>query len=189
MEGGSMDAFNHLGAGKWLAAFGLALLALLVSSPTARAGVVEGDGPGECPTIVDKPDAVPHVAYDDVQHLTYCYGPMTIRPGQNTINIRQAKDGDGNKLWPQDPDGGGPLTGNGYITRFDPEFVYADGSVPRVDVLHLHHAFWGVNGSPQFAAGEEKTIQQLPQGFGWPTHPSDNWFLNDMLHELLAQPA
>ena len=55
----------------------------------------------------------------------------------------------------------------GYITRFDPEFIYADGTVPRVDVLHLHHAVWAVNGAPQFAVGEEKTVQQLPQGFGW----------------------
>ena len=37
-------------------------------------------------------------------------------------------------------------------------------TVPRVDVLHLHHAVWAVNGAPQFAAGEEKTIQQLPRG-------------------------
>jgi len=29
------------------------------------------------------------------------------------------------------------------------------------------HAVWIVNNSPQFAVGEEKTIQQLPQGFGW----------------------
>ena len=64
----------------------------------------------------------------------------------------------GQKLWPQE---------DGYITRFDPELIYADGTVPRVDVLHLHHAVWAVNGNPQFAVGEEKTIQQLPQGFGW----------------------
>ena len=77
----------------------------------------------------------------------------------------------------------------GYITRFDPEFIYADGTVPRVDVLHLHHAVWAVNGAPQFAVGEEKTVQQLPQGFGWRSHPGDTWILNDMLHDLVAQPA
>ena len=159
----------------WLIAFGCALVALLQVSPAAKAGVN-----GQCPPIADKPGAVPHVSYTGVEHLTYCYGPITIRPGQNVIRLRPAIDGNGTKLWPQQ---------DGYITRFDPEFIYADGSVPRVDVLHLHHAVWLVNGNPQFAVGEEKTIQQLPQGFGWRSHPGDSWVLNDMLHDLVAQPA
>jgi plastocyanin len=159
----------------WLAGLSCALVALLVVSPAARAGVDAG-----CPPIADKPDAVAHVPYDDVQHLTYCYGPITITPGQNIIRLRPAIDGNNTKLWPQQ---------DGYITRFDPEFIYADGTVPPVDVLHLHHAVWAVNGAPQFAVGEEKTIQQLPQGFGWRTHPGDSWILNDMLHDLVAQPA
>jgi plastocyanin len=159
-----------------------ALVVLLLCSPAAKAGVVIDGTPGTsgCPPIADKPGAVDHVDYTGVEHHTYCFGPITIAPGQNTIRLRPAVDGDGTDLWPDR---------DGYITRFDPEFIYADGSVPRVDVLHLHHAVWAVNGKPQFAAGEEKTIQQLPQGFGWPTHPGDSWFLNDMLHELLAQPA
>ena len=123
-------------------------------------------------------DAVDHVDYDQVEHLTYCYGPITIKPGQNVIRLRPAIDGNGQKLWPQVP---------GYVTRFDPEFIYADGTVPRVDVLHLHHAVWLVNDGPQFAVGEEKTIQQLPKGFGWPSDPGDSWVLNDMLHDLVAQ--
>ncbi len=158
-----------------LAAFGCALAVLLVISPAARAGVN-----GQCPPIADKPNAINHVDYTGVQHLTYCYGPITITPGQNIIRLRPAIDGNGTKLWPQQ---------DGYITRFDPELIYADGTVPRVDVLHLHHAVWGVNGRPQFAVGEEKTIQQMPTGFGWPSHPGDSWFLNDMLHDLVAQPA
>jgi plastocyanin len=160
-----------------LAAFACAIVASLLISPAARAGV--GEGPGQCPPIPDKPDAVSHVDYTGVEHLTYCYGPITISPGQNIIRLRPANDG-ANELWPQE---------NGYITRFDPEFVYTDGSVPPVDVLHLHHAVWLVNGSPQFAAGEEKTIQQLPTGFGWRSHPGDSWLLNDMLHDLVARPA
>jgi plastocyanin len=169
-----MEASNHLGVRKWLAAFGCALVALLLYSPVARAGV-----DGQCPAIADKPDAIPHVDYTGIEHKTYCYGPINIMPGQNTINLRPANDGTQN-LWPQQ---------DGYITRFDPEFIYADGTVPRVDVLHLHHAVWPVNGNPQFAAGEEKTIQQLPSGFGWPSHPGDSWLLNDMLHNLLRDPA
>src|SRR5829696_7970606 len=149
-----MEASHHLGDRKWLVAFACAVAALLLIPPAAKAG-------NECPPIADKPGAVPHVEYGGAaQHLTYCYGPITISPGQNIIRLRPAIDS-GTELWPQQ---------DGYITRFDPEFVYADGSVPRVDVLHLHHAVWAVNGAnPQFAAGEEKTIQQLPAGFGWRT--------------------
>jgi plastocyanin len=170
-----MEASIRTGIRNWLAVFGCAFVALLVIPPAAKAGVDAG-----CPSIADKPSAIAHVDYDGVQHLTYCYGPITITPGQNIIRLRPAIDGNGTHLWPQQ---------DGYITRFDPEFVYADGSVPRVDVLHLHHAVWAVNGNPQFAAGEEKTIQQLPQGFGWSSHPGDSWILNDMLHDLVAQPA
>ena len=165
-----------------LVAFGFAIVMLLVGSSAARAGVVQDGTPGDpgCPPIADKPNAVAHVDYTGVEHITYCYGPITIAPGQNIIKLRPAIDGNGNKLWPQE---------DGYITRFDPEFIYADGTVPRVDVLHLHHAVWAVNGAPQFAVGEEKTVQQLPNGFGWPSHPGDSWILNDMLHDLVAQPA
>jgi plastocyanin len=141
----------------------------------ARAGVG-----AECPPIADKPGAVPHVDYNGVQHLTYCYGPVQVRPGQNIIRLKPATDPDGTKLFPRQ---------DGYITRFDPELVYTDGSVPGVDVLHLHHAVWLINVNPQFAVGEEKTVLQLPSGFGWPTHPGDSWILNDMLHDLVARPA
>ncbi len=176
---GSKEALIRLGIRNWLAVVGCAFAALLLFSPAARAGVDPGGNPG-CPAIADKPNAVDHVDYDQVEHLTYCYGPITIKPGQNVIRLRPAIDGNGQKLWPQVP---------GYVTRFDPEFIYADGTVPRVDVLHLHHAVWLVNNGPQFAVGEEKTIQQLPQGFGWPSDPGDSWVLNDMLHDLVAQPA
>jgi hypothetical protein len=139
---------------------------LLFSAPKALADT--------CPAIANKPDQVPHVSYPGMQKLTYCYGPISIHPGQNIIRINTTH------LFPQV---------QGYITRFDPEFVYADGTVPRVDVLHLHHAVWVVNGKPQFAAGEEKTIVQEPPGFGWHSKPSDSWLVNDMLHDLVGQPA
>jgi hypothetical protein len=129
------------------------------------------------PPIQDKPGAIPHVQYDGVKHMTFCQ-KVTVQPGQNVIRLR------GTDLFPSQP---------GYITRFDPELVYQDGTVPRVDVVHLHHAVWVVNhgdgGNPQFAAGEEKTIVQAPKGFGWRSLPSDTWLLNDMLHELTGAPA
>ncbi len=140
-----------------------ALLVLLVASPEANAA---------CPPIQNKPGAIPHVQYDGVQHLTYCQR-VTVQPGQNIIRLN------GTNLFPNVP---------GYITRFDPELVYPNGTVPRVDVVHLHHAVWVVNGGPQFAAGEEKTIIQAPRGFGWRSAPSDNWLLNDMLHDLVGSP-
>jgi plastocyanin len=127
-----------------------------------------------CPPIANKPDQVPHIHYAGVKHLTYCYGPISIQPGQNYIRLNATN------LFPKVP---------GYITRFDPEFVYPSGRVPRVDILHLHHAVWIVNGNPQFAVGEEKTITQLPRHFGWPTRPTDSWLINDMLHDLTPEPA
>ncbi len=137
---------------------------LLFSSSNASAA--------PCPPIADKPAAIPHVDYAGVQHLSYCYGPVTVKPGQNIIRLNQTN------LFPQKP---------GYITRFDPELVYLNGTVPRVDVLHLHHAVWAVNFNPQFAAGEEKSIVQLPRGFGWRTLPSHDWRLNDMIHDLVGE--
>src|SRR3954451_3830055 len=148
-------------------AFICALSALALVSPGAQAGS------SACPDIKNKPDQTPHVNYAGVQHLTYCV-PVHVQPGQNDIRFNATN------LFPSVP---------GYITRFDPELVYDDGTVPRVDVVHLHHAVWIVNGGPQFAAGEEKTITQLPQGFGWRSLPSDSWYLNDMLHDLTGQAA
>ncbi len=144
-----------------------AAASLLIAAP-ASAGVN-----GECPPIADKPGAIPHANYAGMQQITYCV-PATVDPGQNIIRLA------GTNLKPNVP---------GYITRFDPELVYADGSIPPVDVLHLHHAVWVVNGGPQFAAGEEKTIAQLPQGFGWRHLPTHGWLLNDMIHDLIAKPA
>ena len=148
-----------------------ALGALWIASP--------GTAAAACPPIQNKPGAIPHVQYDGVQHLTYCQ-TVSVKPGQNIIRVN------GTNLFPSQP---------GYITRFDPELVYHGdpshpaGTVPRVDVLHLHHAVWIVNGNPQFATGEEKTIIQAPKGFGWRSTPSDNWLLNDMIHDLVGTPA
>ena len=59
-----------------------------------------------------------------MKHITYCYGPINIAPGQNIIKLRTAVDTVGEKLWPQQP---------GYITRFDPEFVYANSQTRICD--------------------------------------------------------
>ena len=106
-----------------------------------------------------------------VQHLHFKYGPVSIQPGQNTIAI------DGDKV-PR------PKV-SGWIVGFRPNLRRPGGSVPRVDVIHLHHAVWLINGRPTFAAGEEKTQVKLPRGFGWRYSPDDQWALNHMIHNLL----
>jgi len=104
-----------------------------------------------------------------VQRLHYEFGPVKIAPGQNTIEF------EGNDLKPEVP---------GWIVGFKPDLTYRDGSVPRVDVIHLHHGVWISNFAPLFAAGEEKTIVEAPQGYGWPYKPQDKWVMNHMIHNL-----
>jgi plastocyanin len=119
-----------------------------------------------------------------VQRFHYRYGPLEVVPGQNLILI-------------------GPVTIEkpdypGYAIRVKPDLVRADGSVPGVDVIHLHHAVW-LNlshgditdpGTPErfFATGEEKTIATAPPGYGYPVKPSDVWAINYMLHNQTAAP-
>ena len=117
---------------------------------------------------------IPRVEYPGLQRIRYCMGPYDVKPGQNNIYFR--------------PDNEKPKV-PGFITRFKPNLIYEDGTVPRVDVLHLHHAVWLVNSYPTFATGEEKTIIQTPKGFGWGYKPTDRWLLNDMIHNLTPTPA
>jgi plastocyanin len=119
---------------------------------------------------VAMPGAVPHVKYDGTQTLYYEFGPIAITPGQNTIEFAPTD------LKPRVP---------GYITRFEPNLIRKDGSVPPVDELHLHHGVWLMRNYPTFAAGEEKTIFQFPRGFGYRYDPSDPWIVNYMIHNLL----
>lgn len=147
--------------------------ALLLS---AAAGASAASLPGARISAVE---TVPEASYPGMQKITYLYGPVTISPGQNTIEAQP------NDLKPSVP---------GYITRFQPDLVYAKTNaqgghdVPRVDVIHLHHGVWLVarDGGlyPTFAAGEEKTIFQVPQGFGYKYSPTDGWIMNYMIHNL-----
>ena len=106
--------------------------------------------------------------------LTYRFGPIHVSPGQNTIELA------GNDLKPP---------GDGWITRFKPNLTYADGTVPRVDVVHLHHGVWISNYAPLFAAGEEKTVLATPPGYGWRHRAGDQWLMNHMIHNLTPTPA
>jgi plastocyanin len=158
-----------------LAALSCALLAALVASSTASAAA-----PPALPGAhVSAVKTVPEAQYPGMQRMTYLYGPVKISPGQNTIEAQP------NDLKPAVP---------GYITRFQPDLVYAKTNAqgghdtPRVDVIHLHHGVWLVARDntlyPTFAAGEEKTIFQQPQGYGYKYSPSDGWIMNYMIHNL-----
>ena len=87
---------------------------------------------------------------------------------------------------------------DGYITRIRPDLTYLDGRVPGVDVIHLHHAVWANLSRPSnagfgaelfFAAGEEKSILQLPKGYGYPLKRTDGLWLNHMIHNLTPVPT
>ncbi len=118
--------------------------------------------------------AAPALAADGVQHLHYEFGPITIKPGQNTIEFAP------NTQRPQV---------DGWIVGFHPNLKRPDGSVPRVDVIHLHHGVWLSNFQPVWAAGEEKTDQVAPPGFGWRYRTSDQWVMNHMIHNLTPTPT
>jgi plastocyanin len=145
---------------------------LVLLSALALAAAAAGPAAAATP-FPQMPGATPPVPYDGVQHLQYRYGPVDIIPGANSIEF-EATD-----LKPSVP---------GYITRFEPNLTRADGSVPPVDELHLHHGVWLMRGYPTFAAGEEKTIYQLPRGYGYRYDPSDPWIINHMIHNLLPKP-
>jgi hypothetical protein len=117
-----------------------------------------------------------------VQHLRYRFGPVAIRPGQNAIEFSVTE------LKPRI---------DGSIVGFRPDLRRADGSVPPVDVIHLHHGVWlnlsraaAASFGPErlFAAGEEKTILRTPPGYGYPYRASDRWLLNYMIHNLTPTP-
>jgi hypothetical protein len=117
------------------------------------------------------------------KRIKYKIGPFEVKPGQNEIGYAPIVER------PQV---------DGYITRIRPDLTYLDGRVPRVDVIHLHHGVW-VNTSHRgntnfpaelfFAAGEEKTIMQLPKGYGYPLKRTDGLLLNHMIHNLTPVPT
>jgi hypothetical protein len=138
--------------------------------------------------------AVGQAAYAGEQHLNFHAGPYRITPGANLILLQY------NKVPKPSQDG--------YMVRVAPNLRYAkpDGTccagIPRVDVLHLHHGVWLSNGKksvgegasiggfyPFMATGEEKTVFEMPQGYGYYIGAGDQWVFNYMIHNLTATPA
>ncbi len=144
-----------------------ALAATLAVAPAAHAR-----GAFEAATKIP-PVAKPQLPAG-AQTLKYRFGPMEIKPGQNIIDIDVQKE---------------RPNVNGWIVGFRPGLVrVADGKSPSVDEVHLHHAVWLVDLKPVFAAGEEKTYFNAPQGFGWRYTTRQSWLLNHMIHELRGSP-
>ena len=114
------------------------------------------------------------------QRLHFELGPIDITPGQNNIDFSR-------RAIPQP-------TVDGYIVRIAPNLRLEDQTIPAVDVIHLHHGVWLNLSAPDatspilrerfFAAGEEKTAMELPDGYGYSYHTTDKWLLNYMIHNL-----
>lgn len=161
------------------------LIVLLVGTlaATATATALADTTPPVSPVTTDacQPDPVlAQTAPDQAQRLHCRYGPLVVTPGTNLILF-------------------GPVSiesprAEGFITRFAPDLVLAsDGTVPAIHQVHLHHGVWLNPASerdvfrPFFATGEEKTVSAIPPGYGYPTHPTDEWVLNYMIHNLTSQ--
>ena len=117
---------------------GVVLLAGACSSTstTSSTGTSPGTTPatqGDVTTASGTPAgaAVPILEAPDqpgMQRLKFKYGPIKIEPGQNNITISD--------LNVPKPDV------DGYIVGIHPNLYREDGSVPPVDVIHLHHGVW-----------------------------------------------
>ena len=112
------------------------------------------------------------------QRMRFNLGPIPVKPGQNDIVVEPVRI--------EKP------VRDGYITRFEPNLVRADGTVPPVENVHLHHATWlsvpAYGSGPFFAAGEEKTIAPWPTGYGMPVKTTDQWLLLYMVHSAVTEP-
>ena len=163
---------------RWRVRTRLIALACVAATIVAVGAVVGSEGTA----VAKRPSASPWAPdQPDVQHLKFEYGPIAIKPGQNNITFSHG----------QVPK---PAV-DGYIVGIAPNLRKADGTVPRVDVIHLHHGVWfNSSAGPDrgsktfFAAGEEKTIMKLPKGYGYTYKASDSWIINYMIHDLTPAP-
>lgn len=153
----------------------LALLALLLVPAFAHAQSPKlGLG---APPLADTSCA--DRTYSDCQRMRFAYGPYEVGEGanENLLEVGVNKPGF-----------------DGYIVGMSANLFYLDGTVPRVDIVHLHHGVWTSlnraygNTFPFFGAGEEKTTLQLPTGYGLKVLASDTWGMAHMLHNLTRQP-
>lgn len=133
------------------------------------------------------------VKYPDTSTFQCRTGAIPIHPGQNLndINTTSPCPNAVKVRGPADPNTFGPGSqAEGYVTRFKPSMVEIMPSgklrTPSVWDLHLHHVVWVTNDGPTFASGEEKTIATMPRGYGIEVGARENWFINQMIHNLNA---
>ncbi len=112
------------------------------------------------------------------ERLKFAYGPLLIKPGQNDVLLEP--------ITIQSP------RRNGYMTRFKPDLVLPDGTIPPVEELMFHHGTWlsvpTYGGTvPFLASGEEKSIGSFPRGYGMPIKVTDQWELLYMLHNATSR--
>ena len=185
---------------KVVGAFALALLLLVPTTASAqridRVPTPEPDpaglNPASSPCVYEGADKLEREFYKTegwkgpdyvrypgaCQRMRFSYGPIAVKPGQNDVLI--------NPVTIEKP------MRDGYITRFRPNLVRADGTVPPVEQVHLHHGTWisypEYGAGPFFAAGEEKTVAPFPRGYGMPVAASDTWLLLYMVHSAVVDP-
>ena len=123
-----------------------------------------------------------------VKRITYDVGPIDVTAGQNRIAYKPVVGAD-------------RPAEDGWIVRMKPDLVWSSGprkgQPPQSAKVMFHHGVW-VNGSRSssssgfgelFAAtGEEKTIMQFPEGYGYRYKKGDLWILNHMIHNLVSEP-
>ena len=120
---------------------------------------------------------------------------ITLQPGQNLNKFTLTKACPNAEAVSGPLDAGVFAAGSdaeGYLTRFKPSMVEIKSGgklvTPAVWDLHLHHVVWLPPGGGRLAAGEEKTISMLPQGYGIRLDATADWGLLHMLHNLTARP-
>ena len=113
-----------------------------------------------------------------VQHLHFEFGPVHISPGQNDDRAsRQRRSAAGARAT---------------SSRFRPEpDADADGTMPRVDVIHLHHGGLArQRPAPMWRRGRgEDDRHGAAAATAGATEPSDRWLMNYMIHNLTPTPT
>jgi hypothetical protein len=124
---------------------------------------------------------------DGAERVTYTVGPIDVAPGQNRITYKTITGAD------RPP-------ADGWIVRMKPDLVWASGPrkgfAPKTDKVMFHHGVFlnlsrpdATSGLPErfMGTGEEKTIMEFPEGYGYRYKKTDVWWLNHMIHNLTSK--
>ena len=113
-------------------------------------------------------------AAQDVQTLHYEFGPVKIKPGQNTIELED------NALKP-------PV--NGWITRFTPEPRAARTAASRAWTSSTCTTASGSRTCSRCSRPARRRPRSARRpGYGWRYLTTDTWHMNHMIHNLTPTP-